>query len=81
MLSSLLTRVGINCEVPVEREYYTSKNFPKIHDLCPYCLAKGAIVDAELKKKHVTVLPLCSKCKDQGRKAIVKGNRVTRTRK
>lgn len=69
----LFTRVGISCESPVEREYYTSLNIPKIHDLCPFCLTRGAKVSTELKKNTPPCFPFVTVVEPREKKTSSRG--------
>ncbi|XP_014676567.1 PREDICTED: uncharacterized protein LOC106816458 [Priapulus caudatus] len=66
---TVMCRTGISCGCPVENPYYTSA-IGRL-DICAFCAAEEAEVNAEMKKKFKTVLPLCADCCEEGRKAIV----------
>jgi hypothetical protein len=66
---SILCRLSIGCATPVEVPFYSS-SVGRV-DLCAYCAMEEAVVDTELKKKFKTVLPLCIRCRNDGKQAIV----------
>ena len=66
---SFVVREGITCSSPVEFAYYSSKRFKNV---CAHC-GNECSVDTTLKDQYQTVLPLCSNCESNGKKAITRG--------
>ena len=52
--------------------FYGATKITKRKDFCAYCAKKECSPDKELKRLFKTVLPICEKCKEKGRKAITK---------
>lgn len=61
-------RSHMGCATPVELSYYTIGRADK----CAWCGADEGAVDADLKKKFKTVLPICPDCVSTGHEAIVR---------
>lgn len=57
---SMALRPNLQCAMQIEISYYGSDIGRK--DLCSHCAMEGGIVDAELKKRFKTVLPICDQC-------------------
>ena len=57
---SMALRPNLQCAMHIEISYYGSDIGRK--DLCSHCAMEGGIVDAELKKRFKTVLPICDQC-------------------
>ena len=56
----VVVRKELTCADEVEIAYYSANLGRK--DICSYCAIPEAIVDADLKKKYKTVLPICVEC-------------------
>ena len=69
MYKKIMCRSELTCETPVELQHYTSGL--GLIDLCAHCATETGEVNADLKKKFKTVLPICKNCKDTGKSAIV----------
>ena len=61
---SLLVRLSLDCSSTIETPYYSAS--VGRHDICYFCGATDALVDANLKEKFKTVLPVCKNCTDKG---------------
>ena len=68
---TIMCRLGICCETPVQLPYYASGLGKS--DLCCYCASEDGKVEQELKRtcKYKTVLPLCVTCKRNGKLPVV----------
>ena len=77
LASTVVARMNINCESPIETTYYGSSNahFPEI---CFYCgerdseqLLEDEYIQ-ELKAAYAIVCPLCKGCRSAGKEAKVR---------
>ncbi|KAK6177156.1 hypothetical protein SNE40_015315 [Patella caerulea] len=85
--SSIIVREGLRCCSTMETTYY-SKSTVSLPAVCFHCgVAKSSDFAADqniqsLQAQYSVVRPICVKCKDDGKEAIVRGKRnVKRLRK
>ena len=78
----LIVRGELACHMPMEVIYYTAKCVT----LSPVCFHCGGVSCApladdksilELKKKHTVVRPICTFCKDSGKKPVTRGTKFS----
>ena len=67
---SFVVREGITCSSAIEFSYYSCKRFKNV---CAHCGNDDCSVDTALKGQYQTVLPICSDCESNGKKAITRG--------
>ena len=65
--SSVVSRKMVNCESPIEIQYYSSKIFP---DVCYWCgkANEFATVPEDLKKNYRKIYPMCITCQNDRKK-------------
>lgn len=56
-------RPNLQSVTPIEILYYASG----LNDICVYCGIENAEMDADLKQKFKTVLPVCERCQKDGK--------------
>ena len=62
----------MHCNTPIEWAYYTSTKVSIQKDLSVYSAQPGAAINQDLKI-YKSVLPLCEKCKVNGKPALKRG--------
>ena len=75
----MFTQLVMHCNTPIEWAYYTATKVSIKKDLCVYCAQPGgwAVIDQDLKKICKSVLPMCEKCKANGKSAFKRGGLQT----
>ena len=65
-----IVRQDISCSDPVEKQYYSCKNFDLI---CCRCgsTEPDALVNEEMKRQYKLVNPVCRACSEKGAKPVV----------
>ena len=76
----LFTRVAMTCQSPMEWQFYSSNALHR-KDRCYYCGSIGASTDNVLTTQFKTVLPLCIRCQNEGKKPMTRGPKDTGRRR
>ena len=78
----VFTRLELTCSrsAPAEFQYYTAPILTRA-GCCCQCRGDNGDIDKDLKETHLTVLPLCIKCKAKGKTAMKRGPITVRQKK
>jgi len=63
-------KTSLSCNDTVELAYYSSETQTARKDICCFCAALHAEINANLKQQYKTVLPICHDCVAAGKTAV-----------